>query len=439
MACLAFFSTACEKYLTEPSDKSYAVITTLGDLQALLDNQTRTNAATAISPDVSADDYFLQDDGWANLQYEEDQRMYIWERDNVFNPGDLGNDWSRLYGLVYLTNTVLEHLEQIEIDEANVEQWNNIKGQALVFRAVSFLDAAQIWAEAYDAATAQTITGIPLRLESDFNIPSARSSLQNTYDQILADLKEAVPLLPITPVAKTRPSKPAAYGLLARTHLWMRDYATAGIYADSCLMLANGLMNYNELNSASSLPIPRHNEEVIFERTGALGQILARTRAKVPLCVFNSYSNDDLRKHIFFTKNSENDISFKSFYTGIVSRFLGIATDEMYLIRAECFARNDQIAEAIHDLNTLIRTRWRKETFKPFTASSANQALDIVLNERRKQLILRGIRWMDIKRLNKEGAGITLTRDLNGKTYTLPAGSDGFVLPLPDDLIAYFN
>ncbi|HEY0177744.1 MAG TPA: RagB/SusD family nutrient uptake outer membrane protein, partial [Pedobacter sp.] len=63
--------------------------------------------------------------------------------------------------------------------------------------------------------------------------------------------------------------------------------------------------------------------------------------------------------------------------------------------------------------------------------------LRIVLQERRKELIMRGIRWMDIKRLNKEGANITLTRKLNGNVYTLPANDLRFALPIPDDVIAF--
>ncbi|SEM08104.1 hypothetical protein SAMN05216436_101351 [bacterium A37T11] len=48
---------------------------------------------------------------------------------------------------------------------------------------------------------------------------------------------------------------------------------------------------------------------------------------------------------------------------------------------------------------------------------------------------MRGLRWMDIKRLNKEGANITLTRNLNGQIYTLPPNDPRFALPIPEDVI----
>jgi starch-binding outer membrane protein, SusD/RagB family len=43
---------------------------------------------------------------------------------------------------------------------------------------------------------------------------------------------------------------------------------------------------------------------------------------------------------------------------------------------------------------------------------------------------------MDIKRLNLEGAGITLKRILNGQVYLLPAGDNKFALPIPEYVIA---
>jgi hypothetical protein len=46
----------------------------------------------------------------------------------------------------------------------------------------------------------------------------------------------------------------------------------------------------------------------------------------------------------------------------------------------------------------------------PITAGSSDEASQLILQERRKELLFRGLRWIDIKRLNKEGAGIVLKR-----------------------------
>jgi len=126
--------------------------------------------------------------------------------------------------------------------------------------------------------------------------------------------------------------------------------------------------------------------------------------------------------------------SFKGSYS-VYSLFIGIATDEVYLMRAECNARLGNKDAALNDLNTLMVTRWSTGTFIPFTAATSQDALNIILQERRKELIFRNLRWMDIKRLNKDGANITLTRIIGGQTYTLPPNDNRFALPLPADIV----
>jgi hypothetical protein len=91
---------------------------------------------------------------------------------------------------------------------------------------------------------------------------------------------------------------------------------------------------------------------------------------------------------------------------------------------------------ALSDLNTLLVKRWTNGNFTPFTASSALEAQDTILEERRKELAFRGLRWTDLRRLNKEGANITLTRLLFGQTYHLSPNSPYYVLPIPPDVIA---
>src|SRR5690606_34836403 len=142
--------------------------------------------------------------------------------------------------------------QNIDRVKSNSEQYNNIKGQALFFRAKNVLAANVIWCPAYDEATASTELGLPLRRSTDFNETSVRSSVKDTYEQIISDLKQAISLLPNIPISYVRPSKPAAYACLSRTYLSMRKYSEAGLYADSCLQLFNELIDYNSLvgNSA---------------------------------------------------------------------------------------------------------------------------------------------------------------------------------------------
>ncbi|HEU0228655.1 MAG TPA: RagB/SusD family nutrient uptake outer membrane protein, partial [Arachidicoccus soli] len=106
-----------------------------------------------------------------------------------------------------------------------------------------------------------------------------------------------------------------------------------------------------------------------------------------------------------------------------------------YLIRSECYIRNNKIAQGLNDLDTLLIKRYKSGTFSPLAISSQSEALNLVLNERRKEMVLRGMRWMDIKRLNKGGANITLKRVENRTTYSLQPNANFYALPLPVDII----
>ena len=433
----ALMTASCEKYLEEPSSKSFAVIETLNDLEALLDHSSMNLSPN--SQEISADNYYLSDNSWNALQFEQEQNMYIWANNNVFRDGNSTNDWSNIYRAVFTANTVLESLDAIPVKSNEKERRDRIKGAALFFRAFSFLDAVQIWSVAYDRNTADKDVGIPLRLRSDFNITSPRANVAETYDQVVKDLKAAVQLLPEKVASKTRPSKPAAYGLLARTYLWMGEYNQAKLYADSCLMLNNVLLDYKTLNSASNFPVPRHNVEVILERQGSTGLILGVQNARVLPEIYESFKEDDLRKTVFFAKGNDAQIAFKGYYFGFSALMTGVATDEILLTRAECLARMGMLDESLTDLNKLLKSRWSDQVnFEPVDVRLRDDVLRIILEERRKELLFRGQRWMDIKRLNREGADISLQRTVNGKVYELKANSPRFALPLPDDLLGYY-
>lgn len=71
----------------------------------------------------------------------------------------------------------------------------------------------------------------------------------------------------------------------------------------------------------------------------------------------------------------------------------------------------------------------------PITAGSSDEASQLILQERRKELLFRGLRWIDIKRLNKEGAGIVLKRKVGEDLYQLSPNENKYALPLTTDII----
>lgn len=422
-------SVSCKKYLDKKSNQALVVPTKITELQALLEEGAiNINDPGALV--MSADDYYLKFNDWQALD-EYLRRMYTWDNANLFEPGN-NNDWANNYNKIYRANIVLDEVDRIARTAGDEDAFNNMKGSALFIRARVFMFIAWTWTMSYDKNTASTDLGIPLRLDANFNKPSVRSSLEETYQQIIKDLKEAAGLLPITPLHVIRPSKPAAYAFLARTYLSMRNYDSAYIYADKCLQLKSDLIDYNILNASSNPPIPSYNQEVIYHC--AFMQYIVHPADSG---LYSSYNADDLRKKIYF---SNNGAIFQGSYDGSSysgSWFSGVATDEVYLMRAECHARKENANAAMQDLNTLMQKRWNnKVPFPTFVATNAADALRQILIERRKELVYRSLRWMDIKRLNKEAANITLTRILNNQTYTLPPNDPRYALPIPEDVIS---
>lgn len=424
--------SSCEKFLEEKSDKRLATPNTIEDYQALLDRTTDIQQEFAFSGEASADNYYLPDAVFNGLSYQGDKNLYTWQPDNVSNSFSIvGNDWGRCYKAIYISNSIL-----YELENKNIPNSENVKGQALAYRAFRYLDGAQIWTPAYNNTTASVDLGMPLRLDPDMSIPSVRSTVQQTYERILKDLRDALPLLPNSQISPARPSKAAVYGLLARTYLFMGDYNNAFINANEALKISKDLIDYNTLNQNDANPIKDVNIEVIFRCGMGASALLRNTTARIPLDLYNSFVNNDLRKVILFRKNAANEVFFKGNYTGQANnRLTGIATNELYLIVAESLVRLDRLQEASEWLNNLLVKRWKTGTFIPYNNMSKELLLNVILQERRKELLMRGLRWADLKRFNRDGANIILSRTLNGQTFTLAPNDPKYAIAIPEDVI----
>ncbi|HEX2629101.1 MAG TPA: RagB/SusD family nutrient uptake outer membrane protein, partial [Chitinophagaceae bacterium] len=423
IAGLGLLLVSCKKFLDEKPLQSTVVPSNLRDLQAILDNYTQMNQKGPQLLEALTDNYFITTATY-NSRSVNDRMNYIWDKDATEY-----NNWYTPYtGPIYYANVVLDQLSEINYN-AGTEQaaYNNVKGSALFFRAFYHYAIAQCYCRPY-STTAATDNGIVLRLTSNINVPSARSTVQQTYEQIIADLKDAARLLPDTALYPTRPAKPAAYGALARTYLAMADYTNASKYADSVLLRRNTLIDYNTLSPSANPVFPNFNKEVIFySRATSSSLPIYLTGGRMDSTLVSSYNANDLRKALFFSLNADNTYNFRGSYEGAANGFWvfdGIAMDEMYLIRAECRARAGHLTEAMKDLNDLLVTRWKTvsgvSTYVNQTAIDQADAVNKILNERRRELVFRGLRWTDLRRLNLEGANITLKRVVNGVDYTLP-------------------
>lgn len=417
-------------FLDKKPQKSLLVPTTLTDMQALLDN---SRDLMNVSPylNVITDGEFRLLDAGLNSVARVVQNAYVWSSEPPATQGD----WDLPYKQVFYCNVVLDGLSKMT-DQASTDEYKRIRGDALFFRGLAFFNLVQLFSVPYVSASANTQLGIPLPLSSDVNLKMPRASLKATYEQVLKDLLEAAPLVSARPLYLTRPSKAALQGLLARVYLLMGEYVLAGQYADAALALQNSLLDYNTVSTQSAisfpLPLSTVNPEVLFY-SRANTSFLGNASVFADSTLYKAYAENDLRKKIYFT----SALKYKGSYTGTANPFQGLSTDELYLIKAECLARSGAASEALKTLDVLLQKRWVTGKYQPLAAVSAQQALEIIIGERRKELVGRGLWWQDLRRLSGDPRfHFTLKRVSSGNSYELQPGDKGYVFKIPLDELA---
>lgn len=439
-------ATACQKYVDIKKSGSQSFIETTKDCQLILDNYDLFNINYPIDGEIAADDYYLDDNRYnSDAITLEDKALYTWQPNAI---RAASTQWVASYNKIYHCNLVLEALEKIK-DTDQPAVINNLQGSALFLRAYALWPLAQVYIKPYGAATMQE-PGLPIHKRSDINDVPGRGTVKETYDAIVDDLTRAAGLLNNTSSISSRPNKAAALAMLARVYLSMEDYPNALSTADAALKLKSGLLDYNTLELGSYNPFPRFNKEVIFHSViDYQNSVLEvgfgdENKALIDPVIISAYQNDDLRKQLLVKENLDVPVPsgtyrFVGNYEGAVGSsalFNGLAVDELYLVRAECYARAGQTANAVNDMNTLLATRWSTGTYPGFTVSNATDALQKILLERRKELLMRGLRWTDLRRLNKDiRFAKNLSRTVNGTVYSLPANDARYTLLIPQEVI----
>ena len=435
----------CKKdFLDSKPNSSIVNPINLTEYQELLDNYKAVNSTGAL-PQMASDEYYIiSQSAFDALSLKTYKGSYLWSKD--LYGGEINiPDWNGAYKGVFYANSVLDGISQANLQKENPAKFNNIKGEALFFRAYQYFDLARNFCPVYNVATAKTDLGLPIRLSSAVDHVVKRSTLEETFGQIISDLTASQLLLQndLPTAFRNRPTKTAVNAMLARVYLYMGRYEDAFKNANACLGKYDKLIDYNTVSLTSSAPFSYSSDETIFfsvqdyNYTSLTGYTTSRTSIGVDTSLIKLYDVNDLRFRIFFAKNSLGNYNVKRGYVSDgFYPFTGLATDEMFLIKAECAARLNDAATAVDALNTLLAKRYLTGTYTPLEQTDTQGVLDQVLTERRKELVWRALRWSDLKRLNRDGANITLQRRLGGTIYTLAPNSPLYVFPIPSDEIA---
>jgi len=466
LSCIMILSafTACRKSFLEVVPFGLQVASTTEDYNKLMNDPVfylAQNSGGWQEPVLMEDDLAAEDVFFSAVSPHM-TRLFQWQ-DVIYYPNDYLQrpPWflsSLMTGTYQLNKIISEVMSSTGGTEA---QKRSIRAEAMATRAWANFQLISYYGKPYVAATAASDLGFPIIKEADVsNTEFKRASVQEVYDFIIKDFTDALNDLPVRPAIRTRMSKPAAEGLLGKVYLFMGRYndALPALNAAFNDLGEDGatLYDYNETLApgGSFLPIdvnigpvngPGNNytdltESVLFKvfyNARFSGKMFGNNGLVLKPETAALYGASDLRLQLYTNKNTDGSLNpggrLRKY--GVQYTRYGLELSELYLLRAECKARLNDLAGAITDVETLRRHRM-PGTDAPVPVVSANNQTALVkfiIEERIREFAMEGYRWFDMRRLSVDPlfAGITFTHTL----YKADGSTEVFTLRQPDRLV----
>jgi starch-binding outer membrane protein, SusD/RagB family len=318
------------------------------------------------------------------------------------------NIYIAIYNTIYTANKIINNIDKVP----NVpdDQKSNILGEALFVRALGNFDLLRLYGEHWDRTSD---FGIVILTTTDSILASVpRSSVEASYQQIFADINQAIALLN-TFNGNQYISPSAANALLARVSLYYKDYPGAIAAAGS--VISDNNFSLFPTGEVTKIYTDRQTTESIFELSFDLQNqsaynILTYSRIDALRSDVNFIASQNLndfflgrpgdtRGVLVDTVNEDASIQpdgrtqkYRGETTKDNSGFI-LRLAEMYLIRAEAAGRSAGLA----DLN-LVRTNRGLNALTAGDVPDDQSYINAILDERRAELNFEGARLYDLAR-----------------------------------------
>lgn len=363
-------------------------------------------------------------------------------------------------------------IQNINDSEGSEEDKRYGMAQAKIMRAYAYFYLINTFAKPYNPATAEQDRGIILREDFDMEAKGVQSTVADAYRLIQRDIEAALPHLPHVAMNTFRPDKSFGYALKAKVHLFKREFDEALQASLDGIKEAEGegrhrLWNMNTEYQAAisymSQLSPMYTEEMMEYGM----PMYSMFRMMAPMIYFNHPYEDAenllsqngltqfdpspnmVRKPVMDLYVPKEDLRY-TFYLGTmptrptaepgsVSLSLsagyhwnpaGIKLSEVYLMAAECYARRNDKENAMKYVNEVRKNRIIAKYYVALTAADDADAMRIVREERKRELLFTSNGFFDMRRFCTE-FNETLTREIGGETYTLQPGSHLLTFPFP--------
>lgn len=357
---------------------------------------------------------------------------------------ELEDLYATLYRVVDICNNIIAYVP--DISELSDADKNDFIGQAYGVRGIAYFELARFWGGIPGVYGDQ---GVIIRTEPSLFIDESsygsRSTLAVTYEQVRTDLESALSLLPETRSNfRAKLVKSTARAMLARLHLYNKEYTAAAQYATEVINSAS----YNLVEPYSDIFSNKNTEESIFELqyqdTDVSGMRnwyypaseKARGGTALHEAFYNDISADPLDERHKMTRSrtttSKKTVYFPTKWTAADNsdNIQVIRIAEMYLIRAE--ARILGTAVDIPGAQSDIDAIRDRAGLGATTAATVPDLMDEIMDQRKKEFFAEGHRWFDLIRTGRALSTLTnLTRSEGSTTYTL-GNADRQVFPFPN-------
>ena len=336
--------------------------------------------------------------------YEQTEYRYEESSNNNGSAEDL---WLQCFKAIGNLNLILDNIDAAEGDANDKQQ---IKAEALALRGMVYFDLTRTFSYPWIINQGSS-QGMPLKLNAT-EVVIERSNLEDTYAQIIADLKTSLLLIAedtFTEGSTKFITKTGIHALLARIYLYQQDWNNALTYAEKVLAVKNegdlmGVDSYvfNDYTSESLFEISIDTENTVGSNglgaqfdfnDGGQGDVIA-TQTFVDL--LQAYEGDP--RAALLTEDKEGTTTA---FVKYINRDGGsglsihnvpvIRLSEVYLIAAEACANGATggDGQALAYLNTLINKRTTNFTVAMATETGATLKTRIAA-ERRRELALEG-------------------------------------------------
>lgn len=343
------------------------------------------------------------------------QLAEVKNRNIISSNATLTNVYYAIYRTINRANNVIANAPNVT-GLADAEK-NSIIAEALFIRAYCHFDVTRFWG---DAALILTPTSTP---DNSLFVP--RSTKEQVYTQVLADLNQALPNLPDTGTG--RATKSAAQALIARVQLYAGKWKEAETAADQIIssnrfqLTPSYATNFTSENTTESIlelqfDANTQSQFAFFNLPTANGGRNEVNPNGPATTLLTAYETGDTRRNATISDGTVI-IANRAVVagTGIKYKDPGTGTDnykmfrlaEVLLTGAEAKAQLQDITGSLTLLNR-VRTRAGLPALLA-TGLTQTTLLNAIYQERRVELALEGHRWFDLIRTNRAQTVLGIT------------------------------